>query len=454
MFIHSGMFAIIDIETTGGSALNEKVTEVAIYLHDGNQITREYSTLVNPEKKIPPFITRLTGISDEMVKNAPKFYEVAKDIIEITNDCIFVAHNALFDYSFIRHEFLRLGYKYYRPTLCTVKLSRKLLPGFSSYSLGNLCESLEIAIQNRHRAAGDAFATVKVFEKLLEADPTLNGVNPKILNLALDKSIFSRIPHTPGVYYFYDESGKLIYIGKSKDLRTRILSHFSNTQSPKTFEMCGQIAEIGYEETGSELIALLLESDEIKKHLPVYNRQQRRTLYKYGLNAYMNQAGYLSLQVSRLTPSSNPVTVFLSLNEANNTLYQLVDKHQLCQKLCGLYHSHGACFHHSIGQCNGACIGLENPEAYNSRVKGALASYEHPWKNVILIDKGRTEEEKSAVLIENGKYSGFGWFEKESASYHKEHIIDCIKPYADNRDVQQIIRQYTRSHKGLKYIRF
>ncbi|MBK7173713.1 MAG: GIY-YIG nuclease family protein [Bacteroidales bacterium] len=448
------MFAIIDIETTGGSAVNEKVTEIAIYIHDGQKVIAEYSTLVNPEKKIPPFITRLTGISDEMVLNAPKFYEVAKNIIEITKDCIFVAHNAIFDYSFIRHEFLNLGYKYYRPTLCTVKLSRKLLPGFTSYSLGNLCESLDIRIENRHRAAGDALATVKVFEKLLEADPTLNGVNPQILNPSLNKSVFSRIPHSPGVYYFHDDSGKIIYIGKSKDIRTRILSHFTNTQSPKTFEMTGRIADISFEETGSELIALLLESDEIKKHLPLFNRLQRRTLYKYGLNTYLNHAGYLNLQVSKLTPSSNPITVFLSLNEANNTLHQLVTKFQLCQKLSGLYQSQGACFHHSIGQCNGACIGAESPDAYNVRVNAALAFYEHPWKNVLIIDNGRNEDEKSAILIENGKYTGFGWFEKNGSTYQKDIILDCIKRYQDNRDIQQIIRQYTRTRRGLKFIKF
>lgn len=447
------MFAIIDIETTGGSALHEKVTEVAIYIHDGSQVTREFTSLINPEKRIPPFITRLTGISDEMVQDAPKFYEVAREIVEITKDCIFVAHNAVFDYGFIRHEFQRLGYKYYRPTLCTVKLSRKLLPGFKSYSLGNLCKSLDINIENRHRAAGDALATVKVFEKLLETDPSLQGVTLKSLNPALNKALFARLPGTPGVYYFYDEQGKIIYIGKSKDIRSRVISHFSNKQSPKTQEMCENIVDISFEETGSELIALLKESDEIKKHLPLYNRLQRRTLYKYGLTSFINQGGYINLQLVKLTPSKNPYTVFSSYDEATSAVFNLVYKYNLCQKLSGLYQSQGACFHHSIGQCQGACIGRESPEAYNERVNAAIASFSHTWKNVLLIEKGRHEDEASAVLIENGKYIGFGWFDKNEHT-DKESIRECITPYADNRDIQQILRLYTRTHKGIKYIKF
>jgi len=448
------VFAIIDIETTGGSAVHEKVTEVAIYLHDGTKITGEYATLINPEKRIPPFITRLTGISDEMVQQAPRFFEVARDIVELTKDCIFVAHNALFDYSFIRHEFLRLGYKYHRPTLCTVKLSRKLLPGFRSYSLGNLCDNLKIKIENRHRASGDALATVKVFEHLLDVDPTLNGINPKGLHPQLHKQTFIRLPHTPGVYYFHDENGKIIYIGKSRDIRTRVLSHFSSRTTPKAQEMCETTADITYEATGSELIALLMESDEIKKHLPLFNRLQRRTLYKYGLNAFQSQAGYIHLQISKLTPASDPKAVFLSYEEANNTLHNLVQKYTLCQKLCGLYQSKSACFHHTIGQCKGACIGNESPEEYNLRVTAALSIYEHPWKNVLLIDKGRHEDEASAVLIENGKYVGFGWFDNTQSGIDIEMIRDCIKPYADNRDIQQIIRQYTKSHKGLRFLKF
>lgn len=161
------MYAVVDIETSGGRAQVDKITEIAIYIHDGEKIVDEFSTLINPEVYIPPFITRLTGINNEMVASAPKFYEVAKKIVLMTEGHLFVAHNAPFDYRFIQEEFKRLGYNYQRQTMCTVRMSRKIIPGMGSYSLGNLCQNLGITINNRHRAAGDALATTKLLELLL-----------------------------------------------------------------------------------------------------------------------------------------------------------------------------------------------------------------------------------------------------------------------------------------------
>ncbi len=174
------MFTIIDIETTGNSSKNGKITEIAIYQHNGQKITDFFSTLINPEMDIPYFITKLTGIDNDMVKNAPKFYEVARRIIELTAGRTFIAHNVHFDYGFLKEEFKRLGYDFNRKTLCTVQLSRKLLPGHRSYSLGKLCGDLGIEINGRHRAAGDAFATVELFEILLEKNKLLN--ESKVLN--------------------------------------------------------------------------------------------------------------------------------------------------------------------------------------------------------------------------------------------------------------------------------
>ena len=161
------MYAVVDIETSGGRAQVDKITEIAIYIHDGEKIVDEFSTLINPETYIPPFITRLTGINNDMVATAPKFYEVAKKIVLMTEGRLFVAHNAPFDYRFIQEEFKRLGYNYQRQTMCTVRMSRKIIPGMGSYSLGNLCQNLGITINNRHRAAGDALATTKLLELLL-----------------------------------------------------------------------------------------------------------------------------------------------------------------------------------------------------------------------------------------------------------------------------------------------
>src|SRR5512133_210606 len=195
------MYAIIDIETTGGSARLEKIKEIAVYLHDRNKITEEFVSLVNPERNIPYFITNLTGITNEMVENAPRFYEIAKQVVELTEKRTFVAHNARFDYSFIREEFKSLGFAFKRDILDTVALSRKLLPGHKSYSLGNLCKDLNITINGRHRASGDALATAKLFEMLLPRDKELNGSsllmkNHKVskLNPGLDLKKLENIP--------------------------------------------------------------------------------------------------------------------------------------------------------------------------------------------------------------------------------------------------------------------
>jgi DNA polymerase-3 subunit epsilon len=448
------VYAIIDIETTGGNASRERITEIAIFIHDGIQVVNEYSTLVNPECKVPSFVARLTGISDEMLIDAPKFYEIAREIVEITEGCTFVAHNAAFDYSFVKQEFLNLGYKYKRPVLCTVKMSRKLLPGHKSYSLGNLCNSLGIQITARHRASGDALATVKLFERLLRIDPTLSQIPTDGLHPLLDRSIFSSLPSTAGVYYFHDENGKLLYIGKSKNIRARVLSHFQNSSTNKAIEMRSNAASISYEETGSELIALLLESDEIKKHKPLHNRLQRRTLYKYGLYSFYLQSGYQVIQVEKIKNTGKPHTVFVSFDEAMAEVHKLAAKYNLCQKLCGLYQNHGACFQHSIGQCEGACIGIEPADSYNLRVDAALAEFHHKWSDMAIIDHGRNEDEVSVVLIENNVFAGFGWMTTENGIDDPGQIRDCIKRYNDNRDVQQIIKGFLTTGKALKIIRF
>ena len=448
------MYAIIDIETTGGNAARERITEIAIIIHDGGSIVNEYSTLINPECKIPPFITRLTGISDEMLRDAPKFYEVARNIVEITEGCTFVAHNAAFDYSFVKQEFLNLGYKYKRPVLCTVKMARKLLPGYKSYGLGNICNSLGINITSRHRAAGDALATVKLFERLLLVDPTLSQIPTDGLHPQLDRSVFSKLPTVAGVYYFHNEKGKLVYVGKSKNIHARVLSHFQNNSSAKAIEMRSNIAGISYEETGSELIALLLESDEIKKHKPLYNRLQRRTLYKYGLYSFYTQSGYHVLQIEKLKTTGTPHTVFVSFEEALNAMHGLASKYRLCQKLCGLYQSYGACFQHSIGQCEGACVGKEPAGSYNLRVDEALAGFHHKWSDMALFDHGRHEDEFSVILIENNRYVGFGYASKDEPIHNAEQIRNIIKTFDDNRDIQQIIKGYLNSGKVLKVIRF
>jgi DNA polymerase-3 subunit epsilon len=369
------MFAIVDIETTGGSPSLEKITEIALYIHDGEKIINEYSTLINPEKNIPYFITNLTGITNEMVADAPKFYEVARQIIELTQGCIFVAHNVSFDYHFIRNEYKRLGYNFSRERLCTVQLSRKLIPGFPSYSLAKLCDNLNIQISGRHRASGDALATVKLFEHLLNlcepetrAFKNIPGLNKKDLHPSLKPSTINNLPETTGVYYFYNDKNDLIYVGKSKNIKNRVFSHFNNFISKKAIEMRLNIADINFEITGSELISLLMESHEIKKLKPLYNRSQRRSLSNYGLYNYIDNDGYITFVISSNNKKEEaPLSSFTTQKAGKLYLQELVDKYSLCQKLCGLYQTEGACFHYEITDCYGACIGKEPAEKYNTR---------------------------------------------------------------------------------------
>jgi len=459
------LYAVVDIETTGGSPKTEKITEIAIYIFDGEKIVDEFITLINPEKSIPYYITALTGISNEMVAEAPKFYEIARQIVKITENRILVAHNASFDYKFIKSEFKSLGYDFTRENVCTLRLSRKLLPGHPSYSLGKLCESLGIGIENRHRAAGDALATVKLLERLLnrltdsgQEDILKHSISTRLKNLHpdLDPKLLEQLPEETGVYYFLNDQKQVIYIGKSKNIRKRILSHLSNNGSRRSIELKESIAGIDYELTGSELIALLVESSEIKKHAPRFNRAQKRKAMQYGLYSQKDERGYYQLTIDKTGHRLNqsPETCFQNKTEAKAALSRLIERHWLCQKLCGMYDTDGACFHYEIRQCNGACIGRESADVYNKRVMKALSSYYYQQKNILIIDKGREEKERSVVRLENGKYIGFGFLNTEYSYLQLEDILDSIRIYEDNRDVQQIIRTYLNRNEVEKIIRY
>jgi DNA polymerase-3 subunit epsilon len=453
------LYSVIDIETTGGSPRTERITEIAIYIFDGENIIKEYSTLINPERNIPYFITNLTGITNEMVADAPRFYEVAKDIVEITEGMTFVAHNARFDYSFIRQEFKNLGFNYNRNLLDTVSLSRKLLPGHKSYSLGKLCKELNIKINGRHRASGDALATVELFKILLmeeeSGDQKLikNTKNSK-LNPKLDIEVLNRLPDEPGVYYFRDENLNLIYIGKSKNIKSRVNTHLSNNTSKRAMEMRDAIASIDWECTGNELIALLKESEEIKKNKPIYNRAQRRTGYQWGIYFKEDKKGYICLEIKALKENTHLLSVFTSRERAINQMKILIEKYVLCQKLCGLYDASACCFHYQVSLCKGACCGEEVPAAYNARVKEAMNGFVFSSENFFLIDRGRKDEEKSVIKIVNGKYRGYGFFDVNEIGFGLSAIHDSILPADDNRDIQIILKGYLKRMQVEKIIRF
>jgi DNA polymerase-3 subunit epsilon len=448
-------YAVIDVETTGLNPKNERLTEIAIILLEGKKIVDEYTTLINPDKKIPYRITQLTGINNQMVYNAPRFYEVAKQIVEMTEDCVFVAHNASFDYRFIQAEFARYGYDYQKKLLDTVKLSRKLLPGFRSYNLGKLTQQLGIKISARHRAFGDAKATAELFIRLLGINPNLSQLNTRGLHSHLKQEQIEAVPHKTGVYYFFDKDDTLIYIGKSNDIHSRVLSHLSNTSTKKATEMRERIARIDFQLCGSELIALLMESNEIKTHMPLYNRAQRRTAYIWGLYDYKDEDDYQCLQILKANKNEAiPIRVFKTKKSAVSALRVLTEEYQLCQKLNGLYQSSGACFHYSIHQCKGACLQKEPSEEYNARVEKLKNRFQYQKDNLLIIDTGRHESEKSLVLIEGGVYKGFGYIDVSELDQPIEIVKSFIKYFPNNKDVTTIIQSYLRQNKAEAIVDF
>ena len=469
------LYAIVDIETTGGQPSQDKITEIAIFIHDGKQVVDKYSTLINPQRPIPYFISQLTGITDEMVRDAPKFYEVAKEIVEFTDGKVFVAHNVRFDYSFIKKEFADLGYTFQRKTLCTVRLSRSLIPGLPSYSLGKLCKSIDIPLNQRHRAIGDAEATAKLFDKLIKLNrPVVDGnmhmaaettqvlkqeIKTSLLPPDISKEQMDALPMVPGVYYFHNAQGEVIYVGKSINIKKRIIQHFNiDYKSRKSLDFKNSIADISFELMGNELVALLFESAEIKRMKPKYNRQQRRSVFNTGIFAYTDDNGYKRLTFGSINKADNismtPVIALSNHFKAKGFLFHKVGKYNLCQKLCDLYKTTGACFDYQVHQCNGACIGKESPEEYNQRVDAALDSFTYEHNTFVILGKGREPGEKSVVVIEYGTYLGFGFVDETFSASNLEDFKDAITRYNDNKDIQQIIRGYMRGKHKDKVIVF
>jgi len=453
------LYAILDIETTGGQFNEEGITEIAIYKFDGHEVVDQFISLVNPEIPIQPFVVKLTGINNAMLRSAPKFYEVAKRIIEITQDCVIVAHNASFDYRILRTEFRRLGYDFEAKTLCTVELAKKLIPEQPSYSLGKLVRSLGIPMADRHRASGDAMATTKLFKMLLgkDVEKTIvkdfikleveKGISPKFLD------ILNQMPAKTGVYYIYKEDGTLIYIGKSQNIKKRVNQHFTGITT-KSKRIQAEVFTITYDETGSELIALLKESQEVKVNRPRYNRSQKKTVFPVALYSEIDSNGYINLILEKADGRKKEITSYVSLQEGKNALFKITAKYHLCQKLTGLYQTKKECFQYKIKECDGACIGEVTSEIYNLRVQQFISENSFENKSMVLIDRGRNVNERSAILIENGIYKGYAYYDLNYQITNIDILKNILVPMQHNRDVKNIIQSYIRKSKSLKILHF
>lgn len=394
-----------------------------------------------------------------MLRNAPKFYEVAKRIVEITEDCIVVAHNAKFDNRILKTEFKRLGFEYKKRTLCTVELAKQLIPGQQSYSLGKLTRSLGIPVSDRHRASGDALATVTLFKMLLAKDSEKSIIKdsirlePKLQIEPRLKDIIDELPSITGVYYMHKSDGEIIYIGKSKNIKNRVNQHFTST-TPKSKKMQLQVNAVTYEATGSELVALLKESEEIKRNKPIFNRAQRRTIFTHGLFSFTDDNGYLNLKVAKINGKEMPVTTFANLQSAKSFMSKTVEEYNLCQKLTGQYQTNTSCFSYTIKQCFGACINYEEPEKYNERTLKIINHHSFENQNMVIIDYGREHDERSAIVIENGVYKGFGFYNLNYQINNIDILKSIITPMQHNRDTQHIIQSYLRQNKRLKILKF
>ncbi len=453
------MYAILDIETTGGQFNEEGITEIAIYKFDGHEIVDQFISLVNPEIPIQPFVVKLTGINNAMLRSAPKFFEVAKRIIEMTNDCVLVAHNADFDYRILRTEFRRLGYDFNVKTLCTVELSKRLLPEQPSHSLGKLVRALGIPMADRHRASGDAMATVKLFKMLLDKDlnkeivkelikfEIQKGIAPKL------RDIVERLPSKTGIYYIHREDGSIIFIGKSRNIRKRVNQHFTGiTKSAKKIQ--NEVFTVTYEETGSELIALLKESEEIKIHRPIYNRMSPKTNFSWAVYAEKDANGYLNLKLQKADGRKKEVKSYTSQQEGKEALSRISSHYKLCQKLTGLFETKTHCFQHTTNECDGACIGKITPEEYNVRVEAFIEKNLFDNKTLAILDRGRTISERSAILVENGVYKGYAFYDLNYQINNIEILRNIITPMQSNRDTRNRIQSYMRKAKTIKIINF
>ena len=457
-------YAIIDIETTGGRADRDKITEIAIVIHDGKKIIDQWESLINPERSIPYNITQITGITDGMVEDAPKFFEVAKKVVEMTEGCIFVAHNVRFDYGFIREEFRRLGFTYMRKQLCTVRLSRKAFPGLRSYALGNLINHFGIKVNARHRAMADTAATVEILEMIFQKEKSeeqvLDLINLGVkesklpINITLEK--LHELPEATGVYYFHDKNGTVIYVGKSINIKKRVVEHFT-AKTDKAYKLQQYVDDISYEITGSELVALLFESNEIKRLLPSINKAQRRRFFPYVLFEYENQNGYRCLSYAKVKAKDraklNILRTFPNLNAAKGMMRRLIERFELCQNLCNVSNSGGACFYYHLHKCKGACLGEESPDDYNERIAMVIDAIKIDFEDdFFIVDVGRNHDEKSIVLVEDGRYRGFGFVSLEELDGDLEALKDAIKPFRHHPETVKIIHSFLYGGKNLRVI--
>jgi DNA polymerase-3 subunit epsilon len=442
-------YAIVDIETTGGNAKYSRITEIAIIIFDGKEVIDRWETLINPQKEIPLPIFALTGINNEMVRDAPIFDDVAEKVLEMLTDRVFVAHNVNFDYSFVRHQLEESGFKWTARKLCTVRATRKIKPGLSSYSLGNLCRSLDIKLVNQHRAGGDAAATAILLSKLFDWD--LDGALSKMIkSTAQDQRLppnlppedFENLPEKTGVYYFYNYDKQVIYVGKAINIKKRVASHFAgNNINAQRQNFLKEIHNISFEICATELMALLLECTEINKLWPKYNRALKRFEPKFGLHSYEARNGYKYLAVAKLSKFQTCVESFNSIYEGINMLRYLTVQFDIDTRFCNFGVNECAAFAQEPDVKD-----LPQIEYHNTQVENALDHITTQKESFAIIDKGRAPNEQSCIWVEKGHFYGMGHITSDIVINTIEDLKDYITPYRSNAYMMQLIKTYKEKY--------
>lgn len=441
--------AFVDLETTGATATADRITEIGIVEVDADGSVREWQQLVNPGTRIPPFIEQLTGISNEMVADAPPFEAIAAETMKRLEGRLFIAHNARFDYSFLKNEFKRQGITFRASVLCTVKLSRTLFPEHRRHNLDSLIERHQLRADARHRALADAQLIFQFWQKI-HADRSIEAIEAALqaqnahpsLPPHLDASILEDLPEGPGVYLFYAENNLPLYIGKAKDIRQRVLSHFAGDHSSaKEMAIAQQVRRIDWVETAGEIGALLKESALVKQLQPTHNRLLRKNDETCTWMLVDEGEGWLRPQLVLASDLEFDIRtacygLFKTTKEANEVLRAQAESHNLCDILLGLEKAKPGkpCFGHQLKRCKGACVGKEPLAKHTMRLMTALTGLKlvsWPFPGPALIREG-----DEAHLIEGWRYLGTARSDEELHA-----LLDNPRPAFD-RDAYKLLAKY------------
>jgi DNA polymerase III subunit epsilon len=427
-------FAVVDIETTGGNFHQDRIIEVAVVLHDGAKIIGEYTSLVNPQRAIQPFISRLTGISNKMVRKAPTFEEIAEELSDLLKGHIFVAHNVKFDYGFLKSAFKRADINFRAPHFCTVELSRVVFPGHPSYSLGKLSRSMGIEVQNRHRAYGDAAATAILLERMMQISPevVLQAALSDELDSAhvpeqLSREAIDALPEEAGVYYFYDEEGRVLFVGKAKNIRQAVLSHFRVPLEKQKDALTAFISDLDYEVTGNDMIATMMEAEAILQHHPRFNKPMKAPAYKYGIYTERDEQGYLELRSGKLQEIEGSAFLqFTTQSKAEKAVQETLIRAQLLPTMKQVYPN----------------------ERYNVLLEKYIKEISYPAENCCLVDMGRDENHKVFIWIKGYRCIGYTMHQGELPSLDPEQLNGQVQHIRETPDLRRHLMQYLRKKKN------